>query len=51
LGSSLALASALGRAVDPLVHLVASAGHTFAPVLNVLTRLWLAQVFLRADVM
>ena len=51
LGSSLALASALGRAVNSLVHLVASARHTFAPVLDVLTRLWLAQVFLRADVM
>ena len=49
LGRSLAFA--LGRAIDLLVGLVASVGRTFAPVLDLLTRLWLAQVFLRADVM
>jgi NADH dehydrogenase FAD-containing subunit/uncharacterized membrane protein YphA (DoxX/SURF4 family) len=51
LDGCLAFASPLTRTIGWLRRLVASLGRTFAPVLDVLTRLWLAQVFLRADIM
>ena len=46
-GSSLAIA----RGVDSFVRSASSAGRVLAPALDALTRLWLAQEFLRADVM
>ncbi len=46
-----AFASPLTRAVLALTRLTASVGRTLASVLDLLTRLWLAQVFLLAVVM